>query len=228
MKKVFLGLAIASLLAGCASTDDNTPAASETTMAAPVATTVVMTSGANDLISDPQLTQFRSNSGKSDFWRKDADKKNGKGDVGSSKDTAFDDEGSARIRFVSASDDFSSQPGLSQEVSGLKANTDYILSFYYNDKKGADSVSELIAGAKGTDGKILGEKTIHVNDLGDSPKGAVKKSFRQASVEFNTGSQTTAVIYTKMAITDPSKIDMNGDIGKQTEVRVDEYSLTAK
>lgn len=227
MKKVYLGLAIAGLLAGCASTSDS--AAKNETNAAPAATSnAVITSSASTLINDPQLTAFRSNSGKSDFWRKEADKNNGKGDVGSSKDTAFDDEGSARIRFMTSADDFSSTPGLSQTIEGLKPNTDYVLSFYYNDKKGNNSPSELLVGATGADGKALGEASIHVKDLASSPQGAVKKAFRQAQVEFNSGDNTVATIYTRMRITDTSLINMDGDIGKQTEVRVDEFALTKK
>lgn len=227
MKKVYLGLAIAGLLAGCASTSDS--AAKKETNAAPAATSnAVITSSASTLINDPQLTAFRSNSGKSDFWRKEADKNNGKGDVGSSKDTAFDDEGSARIRFMTSADDFSSTPGLSQTIEGLKPNTDYVLSFYYNDKKGNNSPSELLVGATGADGKALGEASIHVKDLASSPQGAVKKAFRQAQVEFNSGDNTVATIYTRMRITDTSLINMDGDIGKQTEVRVDEFALTKK
>ncbi|GAM67053.1 alginate lyase precursor [Vibrio sp. JCM 19236] len=228
MKKVYLGLAIAGLLAGCASTSDTASAKKETNAATAATSSVVIKSSASSLINDPQLTAFRSNSGKSDFWRKEADKNNGKGDVGSSKDSAFDDEGSARIRFISSSDDFSSVPGLSQTVEGLKPNTDYVLSFYLSDKKGANSVSEVLAGATGADGKELGESVIHVSQLSNSPVGEVKKSFRQAQVEFNSGDNTSATIYTRMRITDASAINMDGDIGKQTEVRVDEFALTKK
>ncbi|WP_261817938.1 hypothetical protein [Vibrio gallicus] len=227
MKKVYLGLAIAGLLAGCASTTETTTSAKKemNTATGPVA---VITSSASSLIQDPQLTAFRSNSGKSDVWNKDANKNNGLGDVGSSKDTAYGDEGSARIRFIDSSDDFSATPGLSQTVTGLKSNTDYVLSFYYNDKKGDNSPSELLAGAKGADGKVLGEKAIHVRDLSTSPRGEVKKDFRQAQVEFNSGDNTSVTIYTHMSIVDLNNIDMNGDIGKQTEVRVDEFALTTK
>lgn len=211
MKKILLGLAVASLMAGAAQ-----------------ASTQVITSSSNELLQDPQFTEFRSNKGKSDFWRKEADNKNGKGDVGSSKDTAFDAEGSVRIRFRNATDDFSATPGVSQEVAGLKPNTDYTLSFYYNDKKGENSPSQLLAGVLGANGKTLSEKSIHVTDLSDSPKGAVKKSFRQASLSFNSGDNTSAVIYTRMRIIDTSGINMDGDIGKQTEVRLDEFALQAQ
>ncbi len=206
MKKMYLSLIIAGLSVGF----------TQATVAAE-----------DSLIKDPQLTEFRSNKGKSDFWHKDADKKNGKGDVGSSKNTAFGDDGSARIRFMNADDDFSALPGLSQVVQGLQPNTDYVFSFYYSDKKGADSASTVLAGAMSMDGKMLGEKAIHVSDLKKSPKGEVSKAFRQATMEFNSGDNTTVQIYTKMRIA-AAKVNMNGDIGKETEVRVDEFSLTKK
>ncbi|GAL17424.1 hypothetical protein JCM19235_5973 [Vibrio maritimus] len=56
----------------------------------------------------------------------------------------------------------------------------------------------------------------------------MKKSFRQASLSFNSGDNTSAVIYTRMRITDTSGINMDGDIGKQTEVRLDEFALKAQ
>lgn len=202
MKKVYLGLAISTLLAGAVQ--------------------------ASNLVVDPQLTEFRANKGNSKVWVQVEDNKAGKGDVGSSKDSAFDTEGSARMRFRNADDDFSAQPALEQTITGLKPNTDYVMSFYLMDKKGQDSISDVIAGARGADGKALGEKAIHVRDLADAPKGTLKSSFRQAMVDFNSGNNTTATIFTRLHITDASKIAKGGDIGKQTEVRVDSFSVTEK
>lgn len=224
MKKVYLGLTIAALLTGCAST--TTPTSTEaSTMVKEAAVAAIV--GTN-LISDPQLTQFRSNSGKSDVWKKEADKNKGLGDAGSSKDTAFDAEGSSRLRFREATDDFTAQPGLSQQVLGLQPNTDYEYSLYYNDKKGENSVSELVFGVTNTLGQSLAAKTVHVSELDDAPQGAVKKRFRQTSLTFNSGSNVSVKVYAKLHITDPSQIDMDGDIGKQTEVRIDEFKLTVK
>lgn len=217
MKKVFLGLAIASLLAGCAATSDNTTAGAMVTSAAP---------GTN-LVSDSDISTFRANKGTSDVWIKHANKSDGKGDVGSSKVSAFEDEGSIRIRFVDSGDDFSSKPGVSQQVNGLLPNTDYVYSVYYEDRKGGLSESELVAGVMSVEGKVLNEKAFHINDLNSAPQG-LRQSFRQASVAFNSGSNTSAVIYAKMNIVDASALNMNGDIGKETEVRVDQFSVIQK
>jgi len=219
MKKIYLGLTIAALLTGCANTAQTTSAASTKADAV-----VAVTSGEN-LIIDPQLTEFRSNSGKSDVWKKEADKNAGLGDAGSSKDTTFDEEGSSRLRFVSATDDFTAQPGLTQQVNGLQPNTDYQLSLYYNDKKGDDSISELVFGVNGMTGKSLASKTTHVSELANAPQGAVKKRFKQTVLNFNSGANVSVTIYAKLHITDPSQIDPSGDIGKQTEVRIDEFKL---
>jgi len=230
MKKVYLGLTIAALLTGCANTADTTKSvaasvAPETTKTA-VAIAAVATG--ENLIIDPQLTEFRSNSGKSDVWEKDADKKNGLGDAGSSKDSAFDYEGSSRLRFVAATDDFSAQPGLSQKVLGLKQNTDYQLSLYYSDKKGEMSPSQLVFGVNNIAGQSIVTKTVHVSELANAPQGALKKHFRQTVVNFNSGSNVAVTVYAKLQITDASKIALDGDIGKQTEVRIDEFKLAEK
>ncbi|TEW54707.1 hypothetical protein E2R68_08385 [Psychromonas sp. RZ22] len=214
MKKIYLGLAIAGLLTGCVTTDP--------TAAKP------QKSPTDNQIFDAQLTQFRNNSGNSDVWHKDADRINGLGDIGSSKDTAFDDEGSARIRFVAATDDFTAEPGLTQEIQGLEANTDYEFSLYYSDKKGPESITDLVFGATTDSGQSLAKKSVHASELIEAPMGAVKTAFRQTSVSFNTGANTSVKVFAKIHISDPSKIDKNGDIGKQTEVRVDEFKLIKK
>ncbi|WP_225874347.1 hypothetical protein [Vibrio algicola] len=195
--------------------------------------TAATTSMGAATVTDGQLTKFRATSGKSDAWVKHADKNNGKGDVGSSKDTAFDAEGSARIRFMAAGDDFSVTPGLSQVITNIQPNTDYTLSMYYYDKKGAYSPSELELGVKKVSGESLAGSTIeskevHAKDLNNSPRGEVKTGFRQTTLDFNSGSNTSVEIYALMHIIDADKIDKDGDIGKQTEVRIDEFSLTKK
>ncbi|MGV3002326.1 hypothetical protein [Vibrio sp.] len=214
MKRIVLSLVVSSLLMGCTITSGD---------ATPSTTTAAQT---GDLIQDGQLTDFRANSGSSDIWIKHADKNAGLGDVGSSKDTAFDDEGSARIRFMSANDDFSAKPGLTQDISGLQPNTDYTLSFYYYDKKGNNSLSELDVGLKDISGKVIASKTLHARDVSQNPSGAVKSGFKLTTLDFNSGSNTNAQVFLYMSITDPSQIDKNGDIGKQTEVRVDEFKIT--
>ncbi|MDR9826906.1 hypothetical protein RCJ22_14940, partial [Vibrio sp. FNV 38] len=78
-------------------------------------------------VADPQFEQFWSSSAKAVVWIKLADKESGKGDVGSSKESAFNQQGSARIRFLKPTDDFTYQPALAQTVNGLLVNTDYMM-----------------------------------------------------------------------------------------------------
>ncbi|WP_040890285.1 hypothetical protein [Vibrio ezurae] len=224
MKKMYLALAIAGLLAGCATQGNNAP---EKATAPAASSSMAMVTGDN-LIVDPQISDFRANSGKSDVWVKYSNKNAGLGDVGSSKVSAFQsDEGSARLRFISANDDFSATPGLLQTVNGLKANTDYVYSVYFEDRKGPMSPTALLAGVQGIDGKVISEQTVTAADLADAPH-ADRKSFKQVVVEFNSGNNTSATVFAKLKVVDKSALDMAGNIGKQTEVRVDGFSLTAK
>lgn len=179
------------------------------------------------LIKDNQLTELRINRGKTNDWIKHDDKHNGQGEIASSKNTAFDDEGSARIRFLSADDNFSATPGLSQTISGLEKNTQYVYSLYYRDKKGNSSASSLEFGVKSLNGKILGDNTVHIKDLANNPKGSADKSFKLISTTFNSGDNTSVEVFAFMHI-DKAKLDLKGDIGKETEVRVDEFSLSKK
>lgn len=217
MKRIYLGLSISILLTGCMSIGP-------TKEKATIVNVAVAPPGKN-LILDPQLTEFRSNKGKSTVWIKKADKKKGLGDAGSSGDTAFGPEGSARFRFVSKTDDFTSQPGLTQQIKSLSPNTNYEFSLYYSDKKGDRSISQLVFGVENPVGKSLAYKKIHVSDLSSAPKGTAKKGFRQVFVSFNSGLNTEVKVYAKLKISKPSKIDTDYDIGKQTEIRVDEFIL---
>ncbi len=223
MKKLLVSLAVAGVLAGCATTQEQTKtqAKAELNQVKAEVTQTIATMTA--LVKDPQLSEFRKNKGQSDAWVKHADKDNGLGDVGSSSITAFPgEEGSARIRFMKSSDDFSALPGLSQTVNGLKPNTDYQLSFYYEDRKGMNSPSSAIAGIE-AQGKTLAEKNIHVSQLANAPE-ADRKSFRKVDVQFNSGANVSATIYVKMKL-DPSAVS-GDDFAKGTEVRVDEFSLS--
>lgn len=220
MKKIYLGLVIVSLLAGCSSSDDSNSQSTSSVAAMGV-------------IGDGQFTQFRANNGKSDAWLKHADDNRGLGAVDSSADTAFGDEGSVRIRFTKASDDFTATPGISQVLTNVEPNTEYTLSVYYADKKGDSSPSELEIGAKALgdqslSGSTVVTKEIHIKDLSDSEHGDADDGFRQASVDFNSGSNTTLEIYALMHIINASQLDKNADISEQTEVYIDDFSLTLK
>lgn len=209
MKKIYLGLAIATLLTGCVSTG-GTPTAS-----APK----------ENLIMDPHLTAFRADNGSSKYWSRNDGKNIGLGDAGTSKSTATGDEGSARLRFTSKTDDFTVEPGITQVVKKVEPNTDYTFSLYFQDKRGNKSVSKLIYGVIDSSGRTLADKKVHVSDVRYNPRGDVDAGFRQTYISFNSGNNTMLSVYAKLHIEDPSKIDLDGDIARQTEVRVDEFKL---
>lgn len=219
MKKVYAGLAIAALLTGCAST--STP---DNRTEATVKSASEVSSSKN-LIRDPQFTKFRASNGGKGAWIKDVPNKAAHGNVSSSKDTAFDDEGSARIRFKAKNPNLYAQPGVSQMVTGLEKNTDYQLSLYYSDKRRNKSYTELIMEVTNKQGDEIARKKVHNSELTGAPRGKVKSHFRQTFLTFNSGNNTTVKISAKLGITDPSQIDLNGDIGKQTEIRVDDFVL---
>ena len=189
---------------------------------------------AQNYVVDPQLTDFRANEGESEIWMTHEDSDGGLGDVGSSGNTAFDEEGSSRIRFKEkvAINDFTAKPGLSQVLVGLPAKTDMTYSLYYCDEKGSASpsilyygVREVVEGAPLT-GKIIAENRAHTRDLDEAPKGEKKTCFRQVSVDFNSGTAGTVEIFSLMEVYvgDEDMPDMTKDI----EVRIDEFSVTAK
>jgi len=192
------------------------------------------TFAAQNYVMDSQMTDYRGNQGESDVWVSHEDSKGGLGDVGSSGDTAFDEQGSARIRFKKsvAINDFTAKPGLSQVLVGLPTNTDMSLSLYYCDNKGSASpstlyygVREVVAGAPLT-GNVIAESRAHVRDLGEAPKGKKKDCFRQVSVDFNSGTAGTVEIFSLMEVY-VGDADMP-DMTKDVEVRIDEFAVTAK
>jgi poly(beta-D-mannuronate) lyase len=196
-----------------------------------IASTFALSAQAN-YIQDSQLSEYRANKGESTIWVSHEDSDGGKGDVGSSGDTAFGGEGSSRFRFKEsvASNDYTAKPGLSQVVSGLPANTDMQYSLYYCDKKGATSASTLYYGVREVvdgqplAGTVIAESRAHEKDLAGAPVGEVKDCFKQVTLDFNSGSASSVEIFALMEI-NPSN---GADMSKDAEVRIDEFSLTAK
>ncbi|MGX9416723.1 hypothetical protein ACXJY6_11185 [Vibrio sp. RC27] len=183
-------------------------------------------------IQDAQLSEYRANKGESEVWVSHEDSDGGKGDVGSSGNTAFGDEGSSRFRFKQkvAINDYTATPGLSQIVSGLPQNADMQFSLYYCDEKGEMSastlhygVNEVVEGAALT-GAVIADARAHVKDLGDAPVAEVKACFKQISVDFNSGSTGSVEIFALLE-TDPSD---GNNMAKDSEIRVDEFAITAK
>lgn len=217
MKKICLGLSLAILLSGCALTKPAKTQATATNVAA-------MASGEN-LLVDPQFTLFRQNKGESKAWVRLTEKGQGVGLAGSTSTTAFGPVGSVRFRYKNPTDDFTAQPGVYQIVKGLQKDTDYELSFYYNDKKGKGSATEVIFGVDNLAGKSIVAKTAHIKDLKEAPTGALDRKFRQIFVSFNSGDNTDVKVFAKLNIINIAKIDMESNIGSQTEVRLDEAIL---
>ncbi|GDY25320.1 hypothetical protein AHAT_12100 [Agarivorans sp. Toyoura001] len=186
---------------------------------------------AHAYVQDPQLTNYRADKGKSAVWLSHEDSSNGLGDVGSSKDSAFEGEGSSRFRFKRdvSNHNFSAMPGLSQLVRDLPANTDMVFSLFYCDKKGNSSPTQLYFGVRevgdaSLTGNMLAETRAHVRDLADAPQGENKKCFRQVSIDFNTGDNNQVEIFSLLEVdtsTTPS-------LDKELEVRVDAFSISRK
>jgi poly(beta-D-mannuronate) lyase len=202
-------------------------------MTAGLLVSTIAVSGQNYVV-DPQLTDYRSNQGESEVWVSHEDSDGGLGDVGSSGDTAFGPKGSARMRFKNSVNDnhFTAKPGLTQVVTGLPANTDMTYSLYYCDKKGSSSpsvlyygVRDVVAGAPLT-GKVIAESRVHTRDLDNAPKGKKKDCFRQVSVDFNSGISGNVEIFSLMEV--KTEEDELPDMTKDIEVRIDEFSITAK
>ncbi|CAM4169004.1 chondroitinase-B domain-containing protein [Vibrio neonatus] len=187
-------------------------------------------------IVDGDLGQWRADGGSSDVWVSREGSSEGLGDVGSSGDSAFTDEGgssgSARVRFKSgeAVYNFDSKPGLSQQVSGIPTGTDMTFSLYYCDNKGDDSASTLHYGVEDSDGLVIAEARAHVRDLDDAPEGSVKDCFKQVTVDFNSGSHTDVNVFAYMEIDTETftqeELEALVESDKELEVRLDEFALT--
>ncbi|CAM3206446.1 chondroitinase-B domain-containing protein [Vibrio rarus] len=162
-------------------------------------------------------------------------------DVGSSSDSAFSAGGSARMRFKHSDDatnDFTSEPSISQVVTGLPENTDVTFSIYYcNQMKDDAHLASLHFGARevaktSLAGNILSEANVHTSDLKNAPSGSKKDCFKKATTSFNTGANTSVEIFAGMAVA-ANDIDAvkasaaynNGDSGK-FEIRVDNPTLS--
>ena len=189
---------------------------------------------AQNYVQDPQLTAYRSDQGESQVWISHEDSDGGLGDVGSSGDTAFGEQGSSRMRFKQSVDihDFTAKPVLSQALIGLPANKEMTYSLYYCDKKGEDSAStlyygvrEFVKGASLT-GKVIAEKRAHVSELSDAPQSKTKDCFRQVSLDFNSGKSGNVEIFSLMEVDagEGGEPDMYRDV----EVRIDEFAVMPK
>ncbi|WP_434763546.1 polysaccharide lyase 6 family protein [Vibrio fortis] len=188
-------------------------------------------------IADHQLGQWRADGGTSTVWAVYEGSSEGKGDVGSSGDSAFSDalgsNGSARIRFKygESTHDFDSKPGISQVVDELPTGTDMTFAMYYCDKKGEDSLSTLHYGLRlPNSGTIVAEARAHVKDLDDAPQGSIKDCFRQVTLDFNTQGYDSLEIFALMEIdtinfTSEQILAHEQFIDDELEIRIDEFSI---
>ncbi|OBT15545.1 hypothetical protein A9264_12830 [Vibrio sp. UCD-FRSSP16_10] len=193
-----------------------------------------VTTNAN--VADTDFSDYKN--GHKEGWTEHKDN----ADVGSSSDSAFSEGGSARMRFKysdDATNDFTSEPSISQVVSGIPENSDVTFSIYYcNQMKGDASLASLHFGAKevastSLAGHILADKTVQYSDLKDAPSGSKKDCFKQATTTFNNGTNTSVEIFAGMAVA-PNDVDSvkasgaytnNGTSGK-FEIRVDNLALS--
>ena len=189
-------------------------------------------SSAHNYIQDSQLTEYRANTGSSAVWISHEGSDEGLGDVGSSKDTAFGEEGSSRFRFKAGitNHDFTATPGISQVISDLPAHTDFTYALYYCDKKGLNSQTKLYFGVRTVNenasltGEVIVEASVHNRQLAGAPKGDKKRCFRQVALDFNSGENTQVEIFSLLQVDTTEAIDLS----RSLQFRVDEFSLTKK
>lgn len=188
-------------------------------------------------IVDADLGQFKTDGGKSDDWVFVEDSDAGLGDVGSSSDSAFNDDaannGSARVRFKAdvAVHDFTATPGLSQMLTEVPTGVDLTYGLYYCDKKGDDSLTTLHYGVKDSAGDVIAQSTAHVKDLEDAPEGSVKDCFKQVTLDLDNNTYTDMEIFAYIVVDTVNNSDDVIYASEQftdddLEVRLDEFSLT--
>lgn len=218
MRKLYLALAVAGLLAGCSSNSDQ----------APVNTTPVPAMGK---VADGAFTRFAINENSSGAWLVHANPELGQGDVEATNITASGDPGSLRLSYSSVNESSMQQvgPGVSQIIPNIEPDTDYMLTVYYRDEKGDKSPNVLELGVKdmgvgSMSGNNVRMKTFTNDDI-DSD-GDDTNDFRKVELAFNSGSNTTLEVYAMTYLNSLENIDVNGDIPHQTEVFIDDVVLS--
>ncbi|MFH0266592.1 hypothetical protein [Vibrio rumoiensis] len=218
MRKLYLALAVAGLLAGCSSNSDQ----------APVNTTPVPAMGK---VADGAFTRFAINENSSGAWLVHANPELGQGDVEAANITASGDPGSLRLSYSSVNESSMQQvgPGVSQIIPNIEPDTDYMLTVYYRDEKGDKSPNVLELGVKdmgvgSMSGNNVRMKTFTNDDI-DSD-GDDTNDFRKVELAFNSGSNTTLEVYAMTYLNSLENIDVNGDIPHQTEVFIDDVVLS--
>ena len=144
----------------------------------------------------------------------------GIGQVQGSDNSAAGADGSGKFKLEDATE--VGTPRISQVLTGLELNTDYTLSMYALYKKSADVTVTMGAFVGETD-TVLASKVVDFEDLvaANAPKG--DDSFRQDTLTFNTGSNSTITIFAEY---NANTIIADGGDAGDTEFRVDEFALT--
>lgn len=219
MKKLYLALAVAGLLAGCASNDDQ----------APVNTTPVPAMGK---VADGAFTRFALNNNSSGAWIVHANPTLGQGNVEASNITASGDAGAVRLYYPSVNESSvipMMGPGVSQIIPNIEPDADYILTVYYRDEKGDESPNVLELGVKDMGVGSLAGNLIRTKQFTNSEidsDGDDTHGFRKVTMAFNSGSNTTLEVYALTHLSATDGIDANGDVAHQTEVYLDDIYLT--
>ncbi|WP_105901328.1 hypothetical protein [Vibrio gangliei] len=219
MKKLYLALAVAGLLAGCSSNDDQ----------APVNTTPVPAMGK---VADGAFTRFALNNNTSGAWIVHENAELGQGKVEATTLTASGDAGAIRLYYPSVGPSSvlpMMGPGVSQIIPNIEPDADYVLTVYYRDEKGEESPNILELGVKdmgvgSLNGNVIRVKEFTNEDIdsdGDDTNG-----FRKVTMAFNSGSNTTLEVYALTHLANTDNLDSNNDIGLQTEVFLDDIYLT--
>lgn len=142
-------------------------------------------------------------------------------DIGQVQSSSNSADGSVKFKYNDINEEGGS-PSISQAIDGILPNTEYTLSMYVLEKN--SSPVTLTLGVYTRDGAtILASKTVNYSLLkqNEAPKG--DDGFLQDRLIFNSGNNNAVTIFVEYA---PNTIISDGGDSGQTEVRVDEFSLS--
>lgn len=219
MKKLYLALAVAGVLAGCSSSEER----------APVNTTPVPAMGK---VADGAFTRFALNNNSSAAWLVHANPELGEGAVEATDITASGDPGSLRLYYPSVNESSTLAaigPGVSQIIPNIEPDTEYVLTVYYRDDKGDESPNVLELGVKDMGVGSLTGNVIRVKQYSNEEidsDGDETNGFRKLTMAFNSGSNTTLEVYVMTHLSSLENIHVTDGVPQQTEVFIDDIYLT--
>jgi poly(beta-D-mannuronate) lyase len=143
------------------------------------------------------------------------------GQVQASSNSATTTDGCAKFKYTDVTE--VGEPEISQSLTGLETNTDYTLSMYVLEKNGTELSLTWGAYIGATD-EVLYSETIDVQTLMDSDADEGEDSFKKAEMSFNNGDNSDITIFARY---NAHTLLVDGTVTtSQTELRVDEFSLT--